>query len=117
MVVLMLTELHTSKVHVTTTKTKDWWENINPWNNREEQYSFKVVYQMTEKILSYSEHLQVDRDHTHLKDFPVEAITAFSDASKFSSLSNWFGRVNESKHDDAKMEGTWSNFTLILLRP
>ena len=40
-----------------------------------------------------------------------------SDALKLSSLSKSFGRVNKSRHVDAKKEVTLSYFTLILLSP
>lgn len=56
-------------------------------------------------------------NYTQLKDFLTEPMTALSNALKLSSLSKSFGRVNESRHVDAKMEETLSNFTLVLLSP
>ena len=56
-------------------------------------------------------------NYTQVKDFLAEPMTAFSNKLKLSSLSNSFGRVNESKHVDAKIERTLSNLTLILLSP
>ena len=56
-------------------------------------------------------------NYIQFKDFFAERMTAFSNKLKPSSVSKWFGRVNESKPVDAKIEGTLSNLTVILLSP
>ena len=56
-------------------------------------------------------------NYTQLKDFLTKPITALSNALKLSSFSKLFGRVNERRHVDAKMDETSSNFALILLSP
>ena len=107
-----MAEILLKKIYVTTTNTiKFQWENI-PLKSEE-------LNSLTFTLLTTMSWLNkpVNMNYTQLKDFFAEPMTAFSNKLKLSLLSKWFGRVNESKHVDAKIEGTLSNFTLILLSP